>query len=92
MFEWFFEALKTIKRGIMSFGRWIREKFNKHRKKIIGFLIVLGSLMLLAGLITGSYKFVDSVSQGVPVNYSSGNLHDVRTANHGSFMGLNTYY
>lgn len=48
--------------------------------------------MLLTGLIVGSFKSVDSVSQGVPINYTSGIMIDSTVTNSGSFLGLNTYY
>ncbi len=48
--------------------------------------------MLLAGLIAGSYKSVNSISQGVPINYSQGTIIDSTKSNYGSFLGLNTYY
>jgi len=40
----------------------------------------------------GSFKSVDSLSQGVPINYTDGQIKDQTAANFGSFMGLNTYY
>jgi hypothetical protein len=52
----------------------------------------LAILVLLVGLIMGSYKSVNSVSQGVPINYSQGTIVDSTVSNYGSFVGLNTYY
>jgi len=49
-------------------------------------------LSLLTGLILGSFKSVDSLSQGVPINYTEGVIKDKTTSNSGSFQGLNTYY
>ena len=55
-------------------------------------ILGLSLLFLLAGLIVGSYKSVDSLSQGVPINYTSGTIGANSVSNFGSFMGLNTYY
>jgi hypothetical protein len=55
-------------------------------------LITLALLFLLAGLITGSFKWVDSVSQGAAINYTSSTIADATVSNSGSFLGLNTYY
>jgi hypothetical protein len=49
-------------------------------------------LFLLTGLIVGSYKSVDSLSRGAPINYTSGIIADSTVTNFGSFLGLNTYY
>lgn len=66
--------LVAIKDSIASlFGSifgWIGRKFSRNKKKCIGTLLTLAILMLLTGLIVGSYKSVNSVNQGVPINYS----------------------
>ena len=54
--------------------------------------MTLALLILLTGLIVGSFKSVDSISQGVPINYSEGVIQDSTQSNYGSFLGLNTYY
>lgn len=76
----------------VSIGDWIAGKYRKHKKKCRGILLTLALLMLLTGLIVGSFKSVDSVSQGVPINYTSGIIIDSTVTNSGSFVGLNTYY
>ena len=48
--------------------------------------------MLLAGLIVGSFKWVGSTEQGVPINYTEGKIHDSTATNSGGFVGLNTFY
>lgn len=73
-------------------GQWFADKYRKNRKKCRGTIITLALLFLLAGLITGSYKSVDSLSRGTPINYTSGQLQDSTVANEGGFLGLNTYY
>ena len=40
----------------------------------------------------GSFKSVDSISQGVPINYSEGVIVDSQKSNYGAFVGLNTYF
>jgi hypothetical protein len=44
-------------------------------------LISLALLFLLTGLIVGSYKWVDSVSLGAPINYTSGTIADRTVSN-----------
>jgi hypothetical protein len=81
-----------VKDFFVTIGEWISNKYRNNRKKCRGILIALATLSLLAGLIVGSYKSVNSISQGVPINYSSGTIIDSTKANYGSFVGLNTYY
>lgn len=77
---------------LVSIGQWIARKCRKHQKKIIGISVSTAVLILLAGLILGSYKFVTSVDQGVPINYTEGIIADSSVSNSGGFVGLNTYY
>lgn len=90
------EAIKSsfvkIGNGFKKVGSWVGEKYRNNRKKCRGIIITLLLLILLAGLIWGSFKSVNSISQGVPINYTSGTILDQSVTNFGSFMGLNTYY
>lgn len=86
------DKLGAAKNCFVAIGEWIAGKYRKHKKKCRGTLLTLALLMLLAGLIAGSYKSVNSVSQGVPINYSQGTIIDSTVSNYGSFVGLNTYY
>ena len=81
-----------IREGIGKIMQWISNKYENNKKKCRGVLITLALLALLAGLIVGSYKSVDSLSQGVPINYTAGTILDSLVQNSGSFLGLNTYY
>ena len=90
------EAIKKytnkVKEGVVSVYESIRERYRRHRKKCRAFWIILGLITLLTGLIMGSFKWVGSLDQGVPINYTSGTILDKVTTNFGSFIGLNTYY
>jgi len=90
------QATKSVlvgcKDGVAAVCEWIANKYSNNRKKCRGVLITLALLALLAGLIVGSYKYVDSLSQGVPINHTSGTIQDRLVNNAGSFVGLNTYY
>lgn len=86
------ERLTKIKNTIADIAYWIREKYRNNRKKCRGTLLILALFILLTGLIMGSYKSVDSLSQGAPINYTSGTIIDSTIANSGGFLGLNTYY
>lgn len=92
MFGWLWDGLRSIKRSLMQCGRWVRDKYRRHTKKCNVFFLTLALLVLLAGLIAGSYKSVGSTRQGVAINYTSGSLEEDRIANDGFFLGLNTYY
>lgn len=84
------DKIGSVKDFFISIGDWIAGKYRKHKKKCKGILLTLA--LLLTGLIVGSFKSVDSVSQGVPINYTSGIIIDSTVTNSGSFVGLNTYY
>lgn len=86
------QKLTAIKEAFEKVGNWFVEKYRNNKKKCRGTLLTLSLLVLLAGLIAGSYKSVDSLSQGSPINYTSGTILDTVKANAGSFLGLNTYY
>lgn len=90
------DKLTTLKNGIVSIFtppiEWIQRKYRNNKKKCIGTLLSLAILTLLTGLIVGSFKSVNSVNQGVPINYSEGTIKDYSQSNYGSFLGLNTYY
>jgi hypothetical protein len=49
-------------------------------------------LALSAGLIISSFKAVDSLSQGVPINYTEGLIKDETIYNAGKFLGLSTSF
>lgn len=83
---------QKVKDFFVTIGEWISNKYRNNRKKCRGILIALALLFLLAGLIVGSYKSVNAISQGVPINYSSGIIIDSTKTNYGSYLGLNTYY
>ena len=72
--------LTTLKNGIVSIFtppiEWIQRKYRNNKKKCIGTLLSLAILTLLTGLIVGSFKSVNSVNQGVPINYSEGTIKD----------------
>lgn len=84
--------MTAIKEAFEKVGNWIAEKYRNNKKKCRGTLLAVSLFILLAGLIVGSYKYVDSLSQGAPINYTSGTILDIYKANAGSFLGLNTYY
>jgi len=84
--------LKSFQDWLQSIANWISNKYSNNRKKCRATLITLALLFLLTGLIVGSFKSVDSLSQGVPINYTSGTIIDSYATNAGSFLGLNTYY
>ena len=84
--------LNSFKDQLHSIANWVSNKYHNNRKKCRGTLITLALLLLLTGLIVGSFKSVDSLSQGVPINYTSGTIIDSYVSNAGSFLGLNTYY
>lgn len=84
--------MTPVKEAFEKVGNWIAEKYRNNKKKCRGTILALSLLFLLAGLIVGSYKYVDSLSQGAPINYTSGTILDIVKANAGSFLGLNTYY
>lgn len=86
------QKLTAIKEAFEKVGNWIAEKYRNNKKKCRGTLLAVSLLILLAGLIAGSFKYVDSLSQGAPINYTSGTILDIYKANDGSFLGLNTYY
>jgi hypothetical protein len=60
------EAIKSkLSKGktyFVSFGEWMSEKYHNHKKKCFGTILTLSLLGLLAGLIVGSFKHVDSLS------------------------------
>lgn len=85
-------ALSTIRDKLQSIANWISNKYQNNRKKCRATFIILALLFLLTGLILGSFKSVDSLSQGVPINYTSGTVIDSSITNAGGFVGLNTYY
>lgn len=64
------DTFGAVKDFIVAIAEWIAGKYRKHKKKCRGILLTLAILMLLTGLIVGSFKSVDSVSQGVPINYT----------------------
>ena len=70
----------------------MRSKYQNNIKKCRGTFLTLALLTLLTGLIMGSYKWVDSISQGVAINYTDGTIGSATVANQGSFAGLNSYY
>lgn len=84
--------LLSFKNWLISVRDWIANKYHNNRKKCRGVIITLALLILLTGLIVGSFKSVDSLSQGVPINYTSGTIIDFSVSNAGGFVGLNTYY
>ncbi len=86
------DGLAKVKVKLDAFGEWLRDKYRNNRKKCRGGLISLALLMLLTGLIMGSFKWVDSVSQGAAINYTSNTIVDGTVSNSGSFLGLNSYY
>lgn len=86
------DGLAKVKGKVQDWGGWVADKYRGNRKACKGTLISLALLFLLTGLIVGSYKWVDSVSLGAPINYTSGTIADRTVSNSGSFLGLNTYY
>lgn len=84
--------MAKVSNALSQAGSWMKSKYKNNRKKCRGTFITLAFLFLLAGLITGSFKSVDSLSRGTPINYTSGQLQDKTVANEGGFIGLNTYY
>jgi hypothetical protein len=86
------DGVAKVKVKLDAFADWIAEKYRDNRKKCRGTLVSLALLILLGGLITGSFKWVDSVSQGAAINYTSNTIADATVSNSGSFIGLNTYY
>ena len=71
----------AIKDLFVDIFNWIRNKYRNNLKKCRGVLLTLAILTLLTGLIMGSFKSVDSISQGVPINYSEGVIKDSTKAN-----------
>lgn len=86
------DYLSKLKNKLVEFGEWIREKYRNNRKKCRGTLLTLALLTLLAGLIAGSFKSVDSLSQGAAINYTSNTILSGTIFNFGSFLGLNSFY
>jgi hypothetical protein len=72
------DKLSSLKDAVGSIFNVIYRKYHSHRKKCRGIFIGLALLFILAGLILGSYQSVDSLSQGVPINYSEGVIKDAQ--------------
>lgn len=88
----FKSALASVGERVGKITGWIYGKYDNNRKKCKGVLITLAVLSFLTGLIVGSFKSVDSLNQGVPINHTSGTIIDAVVTNSGSFLGLNSYY
>lgn len=86
------DSLAKVKGKLQDFGRWVSDKYRNNRKKCRGTILGLALLILLTGLIVGSFKSVDSLSQGASINYTSNTINNDNVFNTGSFLGLNTYY
>jgi hypothetical protein len=73
--------LAKVSNALGQVSKWFSDKYRNNRKKCKGTIITIVILSLFTGLIVGSYKSVDSLSRGAPINYTSGQLMDSTITN-----------